>query len=150
MPSTTDTSHRMVASAILRLFEEIERGKEEFYIEVKERYELTFGKMKFIDDGDIFVHGHSHSSEDDEGTDSEDEAEEFHKEFMEQQLKEKEQKKLEKKKKKGTHIEDNEDIDKDIDLLKKSMQNQINEISENVPNENTNDQDDDDDGWADA
>lgn len=141
IPNKSDNSHFVVASAILRLYEEIEAGKDGFFQEVKKRFEDSIGKMKFIDGGIGDAYGNQvtdshHDSDGDSHSSSEEENENKRKEIIEKRLKEEEEKKAEKKKKKGQTIEDNKEIDEDIEKIKQQM------LSKQ--------QEDFEDDWADA
>jgi hypothetical protein len=142
IPNKTDNSHFVVASAVLRLYEEIEAGKETFFLEVKKRFEESVGKMLFVDGGigDAFgnqENGSDHHSDEDSESSSEEENEMLRKEIIEKRLKEEDEKKAEKKKKKGVPVEENKEIDEDIEKIKQQMQLKKEENME-------------EDDWADA
>ena len=126
IPNKSDNSHFVVASAVLRLYEEVEAGKDGFFQEVKKRFEDSIGKMVFVDGGIGEANGnpekdsHHHSDEDSHSS-SEEENENMRKEIIEKRLKEEEEKKAEKKKKKGQAVEENKEIDEDIEKIKQQM-----------------------------
>jgi len=135
IPNKSDNSHFVVASAILRLYEEVEAGKDVFFQEVKKRFEDSVGKMVFVDGGIGDAYGnpekepHDHSDGEDHSS-SEEEMETIQKEIIEKRQKEEEEKKAEKKKKKGVPVEENKEIDEDIEKIKQQLQKQEEDAEE--------------------
>lgn len=122
MPAQDDKSHVSIASAIMRLFEDLEKGDYTFYDEIVKKYEqIKDQPMQFVDTGITYKpegegsdHSSDYSDDDEEAVSKkklEDEAakkdaEEIHRKMQEEE----DAKKKKKKQKKNEMIMDEEEL----------------------------------------